>query len=474
VERRSGDKRGSDPLFGDQGLAEEHEEVPSFEDGQTISSANGSEDHSHNPGDDQPIDSGEATQRLEVEADHDDVPVENADLAAAPSRELDEDATMELPDWRDPPSGEIPKVIEELAGGPPPSWDQARTGSLDDIEAGDLDLNSLIDRRQVPSSPQSGHRADEERLNESQIGGDPSVDDNSTTTNHLSGAELRAERSLVASKGRSKLVSSLTGLILGGAVLAAFAAGRVFALAVVVVALLAALAEMYSILRRAGAKPMTLFGMLASGFALIGAYAWGAGAISWALAALVLIMLIFYLLGFPAKPKAGTVSRRIGATVIGFSWVGVLGSFATLLLRPQDFGPSGLGLLLGTLICVVADDTFAFFTGSFLGRHLLAPRISPSKTVEGLFGGAVAAVLAGALIVSHIHPFSPVDGAFLGAVVACFEPIGDLAESALKREAGIKDSSNLLPGHGGMLDRIDGVIFVLPAVFLLFRLLKIG
>ena len=154
-------------------------------------------------------------------------------------------------------------------------------------------------------------------------------------------------------------------------------------------------------------------------------------------------------------------------------WTGFFGGFASLMLRTQLFGPQGLGLLVGTLACASAADIFAFFGGSVLGRHQLAPRISPGKTVEGVLIGAVASVLVGWLLVSQLHPFGVGSGLALGVVAAVMAPLGDLAESAFKRQVKVKDSSNLLPGHGGMLDRIDGILFTLPVAFYLFMILHL-
>ena len=112
-----------------------------------------------------------------------------------------------------------------------------------------------------------------------------------------------------------------------------------------------------------------------------------------------------------------------------------------------------------------ANDTFAYFTGRFLGKRPLAPRISPKKTWEGFWGGATGSLL-GALVVKWLFlPKLGVGAALLvGAGGAVLGPLGDLCESALKRAAGVKDSSRLLPGHGGLLDRIDAVLFVAPWV----------
>jgi|SRR6188768_4151405 len=126
-------------------------------------------------------------------------------------------------------------------------------------------------------------------------------------------------------------------------------------------------------------------------------------------------------------------------------------------------------ILMGTIF---AGDAAAYYGGRALGRHKLAPTISPNKTVEGSIAGLVGSVLAGIGLGSSLSGLSGFSITFLA--VACFAAgiagqLGDLAESALKRSAGVKDSSSLLPGHGGMLDRLDSLIFAAPVFFWFFR-----
>jgi phosphatidate cytidylyltransferase len=127
----------------------------------------------------------------------------------------------------------------------------------------------------------------------------------------------------------------------------------------------------------------------------------------------------------------------------------------------------GLGLAFGSLFCTWASDTGAYFAGRAFGKHKLYPKISPSKTIEGLIGGLVAAV-AVAIAVRHVFSvgISLVDAVAIGSIAAIFGTAGDLCESMLKRSVGAKDSSTLIPGHGGVLDRFDAVMFVAPAIYL--------
>ncbi len=158
---------------------------------------------------------------------------------------------------------------------------------------------------------------------------------------------------------------------------------------------------------------------------------------------------------------------NIALTLLVFVYVGVLGGFAGLLL---GLNGDGVGWLAGVVICAVGYDVVGWFVGSQTGRTPLLPRISPNKTLEGLVAGMIAAVVLGAFVGGILHPWADYGvgaGILLGILVAVTAPIGDLAESMLKRDLGVKDLGTLLPGHGGILDRFDAILFALPAAFYL-------
>jgi phosphatidate cytidylyltransferase len=130
--------------------------------------------------------------------------------------------------------------------------------------------------------------------------------------------------------------------------------------------------------------------------------------------------------------------------------------------------------MLGAMIAAVGYDIGGYAVGSRFGRHNLAPAVSPNKSWEGLIGGCVVAIGASAGITSLIHPWHLSTAVALGCIVAVVAPFGDLVESMIKRDLGVKDMGSLLPGHGGMLDRIDALLFVLPAAYYFVRLAHIG
>ena len=124
-------------------------------------------------------------------------------------------------------------------------------------------------------------------------------------------------------------------------------------------------------------------------------------------------------------------------------------------------------IIFGIMVLIWVNDTMAYITGSLLGKKKLIENISPNKTITGTLGGIVFCIVASVIISKYFsHRYSLVDWIAIGTIVAVFGTIGDLAESLLKRTAGVKDSGRIMPGHGGLLDRFDSFIFVIPFVFL--------
>ncbi len=239
------------------------------------------------------------------------------------------------------------------------------------------------------------------------------------------------------------------------------------ALAIVLAALGLGLAEFYALVAARGIRPMPLAGALlcASFFAEVAAPGWLALPPG-PLAALVLLV---------AMLRRGVDRDAVGAgaaTLLGALYLGVLGgTLGALRLRPPvEAGGRRVVLLLAI---VILADTFAFFVGHALGRRRLAPSLSPGKTVEGAIGGLVGGVL-GALLVQKLAlaELPPLHAAGLGVAVSALGIAGDLEESLLKRWAGAKDSGRLFPGHGGMLDRLDSLLFGAPVLYYYFQYLR--
>jgi CDP-diglyceride synthetase len=262
-----------------------------------------------------------------------------------------------------------------------------------------------------------------------------------------------------------------TGIAVAVVALLAFKLGTVPSLVLSLIVVTFAAGECFGVLRRAGYHPASLLGLVGTISLMVGAYAKGVAALPLVLVLITVFTLIWYLFGIErGSPVAGTA-----ATLLTVGWVSLLGAYAGLLLSPSAFPDRhGIAFLLGAIIATVANDVGALAIGGWLGSRPLAPKISPNKTWEGLFGGAVFSILFSTVVVGAIHPWSPSNAALLGVVVAVVAPLGDLCESLLKRDLGLKDMGRLLPGHGGVLDRVDALLFVLPATYYLVRALNIA
>ena len=147
-------------------------------------------------------------------------------------------------------------------------------------------------------------------------------------------------------------------------------------------------------------------------------------------------------------------------------WIGFIGVFLILIANYyEDYNPN---ILLGAFILVWVNDSFAYLVGKNFGKHKLLERISPNKTIEGFIGGVVFTILASILISQFYTFFSVTLWIITALIISIFGTLGDLVESKFKREAGVKDSGNIMPGHGGILDRLDSVIFVIPFLYILY------
>jgi phosphatidate cytidylyltransferase len=252
--------------------------------------------------------------------------------------------------------------------------------------------------------------------------------------------------------------------------LAALVVGGPWITLVVVLAVVIAAVEAFRLLTAAGHASMPTFGVaLAVVIALGDSLRDLPGGSGLLLAALGVVLVGMGALS-RQDPREGLAV--FATTVFGAMYVGLLGFVARLSETGAPVVPaSPLGWLgperawiLVLLACVWAFDTAAYFTGRRFGRHAFMSHISPSKTLEGVGGGAAAAAIVGAILVVALgRPM--VAGLVLGLVLAVAAQAGDLAESMLKRAAGAKESGTLIPGHGGMLDRVDSFLFAAPVAF---------
>jgi phosphatidate cytidylyltransferase len=269
----------------------------------------------------------------------------------------------------------------------------------------------------------------------------------------------------VGPKGGAEVVTRVvTGVLIAGGCLLALNAGRAPAVGLVAVVVGLGVMELCHALR--SHRPAVVIALGGSLALLVGAYRSGEAAFPLVIGVVAVATLLWFLtpLG-KGRPVPGVAS-----TFLVFGYVGVLGGFAGLLLH----FPNGVGLLLGLAVCSVSYDVCGFFAGSRLGRHKLAPAVSPNKTVEGLVAGMAGSMFFSFLVVGQITPWGHLSALALGAVVAVMAPLGDLCESLLKRDLGVKDLGGLFPGHGGVLDRFDAILFALPTVYYLVKVLDLA
>ncbi len=258
--------------------------------------------------------------------------------------------------------------------------------------------------------------------------------------------------------------SELTLRVVTGLLLVALFVGTLWwsatALSVlVVVVVLVALGEFYAVVIRQRYQPLTLFGLVGGAVALLGARVWGTISVPGAL--MLTATLVFFYYAMSPHRRAPLLNGAV--TITGVAWVTGFAAFFMPMLDSDDYKV----LVFAVVMITVFADVGSYFTGRSRGRRKLAPVVSPGKTVEGLIGGAIAAVGIGAAI-GQLDPLTTTDGIILGATIAAVAPIGDLSVSMLKRSLGIKNMSGILPGHGGLLDRVDGLLFAVPAAWLAF------
>ena len=219
---------------------------------------------------------------------------------------------------------------------------------------------------------------------------------------------------------------------------------------------LLALHELYAMAR--SLRPIVLGGYAGLILTLLGAQL---GGTTWLLAGILSTFVAALLVFFVSSARQNAVAG-FAVTVLGVAWVG--GGLAHFMLV-RDIPADGRLLVFTILLTVFADDTAAFFVGRTIGRHRLAPAISPGKSVEGFIGGTLAGVAVSFFALYEQDVVTTGESLLLGLVIALAATLGDLFESAVKRDLGVKDSGSLLGGHGGVLDRVDSLLWAGPAAY---------
>ena len=264
------------------------------------------------------------------------------------------------------------------------------------------------------------------------------------------------------SSGRNLPVAIVVGLALAAAFFGLLKVGPWAILIMVLVALGLAALEFFTSAQNLGYRPATLLGLAAVVGLSLGAYHRGYEAYPVVFALLVVTGLCWFL--FDVESQHATANFAV--TLLGFGWVGGLGSFGALILAQ----PHGDAILIGAVIGTISYDVGGYVIGSTTGQSKIAPRVSPNKTYEGLIGGMMLSIVVTTLVLNRfpgVYPWSEsmMNCFWLGLAIALAAPIGDLAQSMIKRDMGVKDMGTLLPGHGGVFDRFDALLFVLPTTY---------
>lgn len=370
-----------------------------------------------------------------------------------------------LPHWTEPGTGEIPRLgsdaDEDLAawsglGSTGPRW-------ADDVE---------------PPTPSPVPITSDAPVADVAIGGGQ-VEDDFFTYDEGPGARRPREAPRRAAEPPRRdrpgngggidadlMPRVLTGLLLGAVAIGCLALGSGPSLLLVAAALGLAASEFFVSLRRVGYQPVTLLGLVACVALPLGSYWRGPDAFGVVLFLFIVFGSLWYLLGVGNERPV----PNLGVTALGVVYIGILGSFAALLLDLPD----GTWLLFVAILLAVGYDIGGYFVGRAMGRAPLSD-VSPNKTIEGLMGGVLTATIVSIIVgILELGPFgdaiSLFDTLLIGIAAALVAPIGDLAESLMKRDLGLKDMGTILPGHGGVLDRFDALLFVLPTVYFMLRL----
>jgi phosphatidate cytidylyltransferase len=352
-----------------------------------------------------------------------------------------------------------------------------------DIEAveaaADHFAESVRDEVQVEPEAQAPQQTEEVAIAQL-LGEEGATDDAETTRTVRVGAEgfggpswqeptaievgAESER---AGPGRDVPKAFITGIVLAGLAVGTILIGAgAFAIYAGIVVLFAQ-GEFYLAMQKRHYQPATALGLVSGALVLGAGYYRGENAML-AIMALSLFATFLWYMTVPPQHRRNVVAN-IAITTLGVAYIPLLAAYALAVLKLPD----GEGLTLSIIGLTFVYDTAAFGVGYFWGSRPLAPNISPKKSWEGAIGATlvVIAVAVGVVASSVDLLDTVVNSVGLAVVVALFAPLGDLAESLLKRDLEIKDMGGILPGHGGVMDRIDSVLFVAPAAFIYLRLI---
>ncbi|HEY5104083.1 MAG TPA: phosphatidate cytidylyltransferase [Acidimicrobiales bacterium] len=388
------------------------------------------------------------------------------------------DPTTFLPHWTDAPTGQVPIVVAREAAQsddpwsaiPAPAW---REGEADWVAHEDQFDASILagDEKVDDARPWEFVLPEAELAEETVIEAPRPAPVAAQRTRHRVSDNPLAGRAVRQSSASSVSRATGTGVLLAIVVFAFFLAGPLPLTVLLLAALALAAAEAYAGFRTLGAHPATILGIVAVltlGFAVYNKGLVVVGAVS-------VLLVVFGFIWYMSAERKIDVLDGIGATIFVYVWIGVLGSYGVLMLAPSTY-PSrhGIAFLFGVVALTICNDAGALFIGRWLGRRPLNRVLSPNKTIEGTIGGTVVTLIGGALILPLVSPWTLKHGVEAAVALSVVVPLGDLFESMVKRTLGVKDLGRLLPGHGGILDRMDGLLFALPTMYYFLHVLKLS
>jgi phosphatidate cytidylyltransferase len=397
------------------------------------------------------------------------------------------ESSTELPHWSEPPTGQMPAVFADAVGGDDDddldAW-ATLTGSQPRYRAEGGDWGDATDLAEALGD------TDDDDLHQGALAEhEPDVSDDDeafvqavrarrrsgtrqvvTSTPTARPAVPRPRRAnaprpgdMLPSSGRDLNVAMLSAGVFAVIALACFMIGRAATSVLAAVVIGVCALELANVLHEKGLRPATV--PVVAGCAAMPIAAYHYGGLS-AFPVMLTVVTISSMLWYLWQVGPGRAVIGVATSALVFAYVGGLGGYAGVLLQARD----GVGLLLGTVICVIAYDVVGYFVGSQFGHSPIAPNISPNKTVEGTLSGVGASVVLAIAVLGRFEPWHDKTAAVMGAIgllLGVSALVGDLCESMLKRDLGIKDFGSLLPGHGGFLDRFDGLLFALPVAFYL-------
>jgi phosphatidate cytidylyltransferase len=431
-------------------------------------------------------------------------PVTGADESSGSAAlSFGKDDTGSLPHWTEPPTGDVPAIkasetsddrtddldVWSTFSSESPSWKQDDDAADDQPQdpTGELTWHNddpTVDEA-APASSEAPATTTQDAVPEPTreparitIGTDPSGMPRRPEPSRRGGSPQRppsAGGTAPVADGRNLPIAVASGLVLAAAFLALTMWRPAGAVAFVTVALGLAAIEYFSKVTEKGYRPAVAVGVAACVAAPLAAYWVGE-------TSLPLLISFAFLAGALGFIGADTIESgpmpNMAITMLGVVWIGVLGSFAALILRWSTFAdgtPWGTDTLVLIAIGVVANDVGAYFVGTAFGRTPIRKWISPNKSVEGLLGGTILTLLV--MLIIGMRDLSDTWSStshllMLGIVISAMAPLGDLTESMFKRNLDVKDFGTIIKGHGGVLDRFDGFLFTLPAVYYLMLVVE--